>query len=622
VTRFVVVTGTDTGVGKTVVTAALAALAAGQGQRVAVVKPVQTGAAPGESGDLDEVRRLCGIADVHEYARFPEPLAPATAARRVAATPPSVRTIASRIRELSDRDLVLVEGAGGLLVHLDAAGGTLADLAALLAAPVLVVTRAGLGTLNATALTCEHLRARRLRCLGVVIGTWPAAPDVAARCNLEDLPGYTGAPLLGRMPEGAGAMSQEEFAAAAGLAPALRICENADSSSRSDLPAINVAATLAELRRHGLYRRLPAVDSAVSEMTRVDGRGALVLCSNDYLGLRMHPAVRDAAAAAAARWGAGSGSSRLVAGNLAIHRELELALADFKGHEACVLFGSGYLANTGIIPALTGPGEVILSDALNHASIVDGCRLSNAQTIVYQHRSLEALADALRRAQGRPALIVTDAVFSMDGDLAPLEGIVELARRYGARVLVDEAHATGVIGPGGRGLVAELGLEGEVDVVVGTLSKALGSYGAFACCRRPTAEYLINRARTLTFSTGLPPAAAAAALAALQILREEPTLIERLRTNGRLMRRELTAAGLAAPDGDTPIVPLIVGDAHKALEVCHRALKHGVFAQAIRPPTVPEGTSRLRLTVAATHTEEQLRMSARALDRASRHSTA
>jgi 8-amino-7-oxononanoate synthase/dethiobiotin synthase len=622
VTRFVVVTGTDTGVGKTVVTAALAALAAGQGQRVAVVKPVQTGAAPGEPGDVDEVRRLSGVADVHEYARFPEPLAPATAARRAAVIAPPVSTIAARIRTLPDRDLVLIEGAGGLLVHLDADGGNLADLAALLAAPVLVVTRAGLGTLNATALTCEHLRGRRLQCLGVVIGAWPGQPDVAARCNLEDLPGYAGAPLLGRMPEGAGAMNQEEFAAAAaGLAPALRICENTDSSTRNHLPAINVGATLAELRRRGLYRRLPAVDSAVNEMTRVDGRGALVLCSNDYLGLRMHPAVRDAAAAAAARWGAGSGSSRLVAGNLAIHRELELALAEFKCHEACVLFGSGYLANTGIIPALTGPGEVILSDALNHASIVDGCRLAKAETIVYQHRSLEALADALRRAHGRPAVIVTDAVFSMDGDLAPLEGIVELARRYGARVLVDEAHATGVLGPGGRGLVAELGLEREVDVVVGTLSKALGSYGAFACCRRPTAEYLVNRARTLTFSTALPPAAAAAALAALQILHAEPTLIERLRTNGRLLRRELTAAGFSAPDGDTPIIALIVGDAHQALEVCHRALKQGVFAQAIRPPTVPEGTSRLRLTVAATHTEEHLRMSARALDRASRHLT-
>ncbi len=602
--RPLVITGTDTGVGKTVVTAALAALAARRGQRVAVVKPVQTGAAPGEPGDLDEVRRLSGIEDVHEYARFPEPLAPATAARRAAVTPPPVETIARRIRALCDRDLVLVEGAGGLLVHLDADGGTLADLARLLRAPVIVVTRAELGTLNATALTCELLRTRRLPCLGIVIGAWPAQPALAATCNLEDLPCYSGRPLLGWMPEGAGGMTRGAFlaAAAAGLGGAL---PGASQAQPADAPADDIDATLAGLRCQGLYRRLPEVT-----------HDALVLCSSDYLGLRTHPAVRDAASEAAQRWGAGAGSSRLVAGSLAVHRELELALADFKGHEACVLFGSGYLANTGIIPALTGRGEVILSDALNHASIVDGCRLSRAETIVYEHRSLEALADGLRQAQGRPALIVTDAVFSMDGDVAPLHGIVELAQRYGARVLVDEAHATGTVGPGGRGLVVELGLENNVDVVVGTLSKALGTYGAFACCRRPMAELLINRARTLIFSTALPPPAAAGALAALQTLRGQPTLVERLHANAQLLRGELAAAGFSVPEGETPIVPLIVGDPHATLDLCHRALTQGVFAQAIRPPTVPAGTSRLRLTVAATHTEEQLRTGARVLDRA------
>ena len=230
-------------------------------------------------------------------------------------------------------------------------------------------------------------------------------------------------------------------------------------------------------------------------------RSVLLLCSNNYLGLAGHPALRTAAAEAAQRWGAGTGASPLVSGHMALHRRLEAELAAFKGAETCVLFGSGFLANTGVLAALAGRGEVILSDALNHASIVDGCRLSRAETIVYAHADL----DALRQAGNRQAVIVTDAVFSMDGDLAPLQGIVELARSHGARVVVDEAHATGVVGPGGRGLAAELSLERGVDVVIGTLGKALGSYGAFACCNTQTADYLVNRARTLIYSTALPP---------------------------------------------------------------------------------------------------------------------
>jgi glycine C-acetyltransferase/8-amino-7-oxononanoate synthase len=242
-----------------------------------------------------------------------------------------------------------------------------------------------------------------------------------------------------------------------------------------------IDATLERLRGAGLYRELRTVDSAQGARVTIDGREVLLMCSNDYLGLAADPRVRAAAAEAAERWGAGAGASRLVSGNMTIHDALERELAEFKGHDACVLFGSGFLANTGVIPALAGRGDVILSDALNHASIIEGCRQSHAETIVYEHCDLDALADGLRRAAGRRTLIVTDTVFSMDGDLAPLEGIVELAGRHGARIVVDEAHATGVVGPGGRGLVAALGLERTVDVVVGTLSKALGSYGAFAC---------------------------------------------------------------------------------------------------------------------------------------------
>jgi 8-amino-7-oxononanoate synthase len=375
----------------------------------------------------------------------------------------------------------------------------------------------------------------------------------------------------------------------------------------------DIAAALEQLRSAGLYRELRLIESGQGSRVVMDGRHVVLLCSNDYLGLASHPGVRAAAAQAAEAWGAGVGASRLVSGSTTLQGELERELAEFKGYDACVLFGSGYLANTGVIPALAGRGDVILSDALNHASIIDGCRQSRAETIVYDHCDLGSLADGLGRADGRPTLIVTDAVFSMDGDLAPLQGIVALARRHRALVLADEAHATGVIGPGGRGLVAELGLERDVDVVIGTLSKALGSYGAFACCSPELRELLVNRARTLIFSTGLPPASVAAASAALAVLRTTPELVDQLHRNSRLLRAELAAGGFDVPPGEMPIVPLVVGDPHETMALCEAALRKGVFAQAIRPPTVPDGTSRLRLVAMATHTRDDLRHAAAAL---------
>jgi 8-amino-7-oxononanoate synthase len=380
----------------------------------------------------------------------------------------------------------------------------------------------------------------------------------------------------------------------------------------------DIEATLEELRRAGLFRELRVVESAQGPRVILDGRSVLLLCSNDYLGLAGHPALRAAAAEAAERWGAGAGASRLVSGNMALHRQLEEELAAFKGSRACVLFGSGYLANTGVIAALAGRDDVILSDALNHASIVDGCRLARAETVVYEHADLDALASALDRARGRGAVIVTDAVFSMDGDLAPLEGIVELARSHGARIVVDEAHATGVVGPGGRGLVAELGLEREIDVVIGTLGKALGSYGAFACCDARMAGYLVNRARTLIFSTALPPPCVGAALAALRLLGEQPQIVTRLHANARALRDELAAHGFDVHPGTMPIVPLVVGEAHEAMALCQAALRRGAFAQAIRPPTVPEGTSRLRVVAMASHREDELRQAARTFAAAAR----
>src|SRR5829696_7925112 len=298
----------------------------------------------------------------------------------------------------------------------------------------------------------------------------------------------------------------------------------------------DVAARLEELRERGLRRRLRLVSGPQGPRVLLDERPVLLLCSNDYLGLAHHPDVRAAAAVAAERWGAGAGASRLISGNMTPHRLLEQRLAAFKGHEAALLFGSGYLANTGTIPALAPAGTVVFSDELNHASIVDGCRLARAETFVYRHRDVEHLTWALRRAPGQASLIATDGVFSMDGDIAPLGDLARLAHDHGARLMVDEAHATGAIGPGGRGSVAATGLIDEVDVVVGTLGKALGSYGAYVCARAEVVEYLLNSARSFIFSTAPPPPSVAAAGAALGLLETKPHRVERLRENAAVLR--------------------------------------------------------------------------------------
>jgi glycine C-acetyltransferase/8-amino-7-oxononanoate synthase len=381
----------------------------------------------------------------------------------------------------------------------------------------------------------------------------------------------------------------------------------------------DVAARLAELRDRGLYRRLRLIEGPQGPQVLLGGREVLLLCSNNYLGLADHKLVREAAAEAAIRWGAGSGASRLISGNMEPHRRLESGLARFKGYESALLFGSGYLANTGTIAALTGKGEVVFSDELNHASIIDGCRLAAAETFVYRHADLDHLAWGLEQAGKRAALIVSDGVFSMDGDVAPLSGLVELARKHGARLMVDEAHATGALGPGGRGSVAaaQLGSD-EVDVVVGTLGKALGSYGAYVCADTEVVDYLLNRARPFVFSTALPPASVGAACAALQLLESEPQRVERLQANAAALRMGLLAEGLAADRSETQIVPLEVGDAERTMKLCELVLERGVFAQGIRPPTVPEGSSRLRFTVMATHTVQELQDAAKLVGQAAR----
>jgi 8-amino-7-oxononanoate synthase len=381
---------------------------------------------------------------------------------------------------------------------------------------------------------------------------------------------------------------------------------------------VEIEARLAELDDLGLARRTRLVSGPQGPRVVLDGKPVLLLCSNNYLGLADHPRVRQAAADAAMRWGVGAGASRLVSGTMTIHRRLEERLADFEGRQSALLFGSGYLANLGVISALARPGDVVFSDELNHASIVDGCRLSRAEVFVYDHGDVEHLAWGLREADGRGALIVTDGVFSMDGDVAPLEEIVELAGQFDVRVVVDEAHGTGVLGPGGRGAVAEAGLEDEVDVIVGTLGKALGSYGAYVCCEKRMARYLLNAARPFVFSTAPPPPAVAGALAALELLQEQPRRVEKLQANAEVLRIALEQEGFDVGGSATQIVPLIVGDAGLAMRVCEAALERGVFAQAIRPPTVPAGTSRLRLAVMASHRKGELRDAAQTLGQAAR----
>jgi glycine C-acetyltransferase/8-amino-7-oxononanoate synthase len=381
---------------------------------------------------------------------------------------------------------------------------------------------------------------------------------------------------------------------------------------------IDIEARLSELEELGLRRATRLVSGPQGPRVVLDGKPVLLLCSNNYLGLADHPRVRAAAADAAMRWGAGAGASRLVSGTMTPHRRLEERLAAFKGRDSALLFGSGYLANTGVIAALARPGDVVFSDQLNHASIVDGCRMSRAETFVYDHCDLDHLEWGIEQAEGRGALIVTDALFSMDGDIAPLLDLVEVAQRHRLRLVVDEAHATGTLGPGGRGAVAERGLTEQVDVIVGTLGKAFGSYGAFVACERPMARYLVSAARTFIFSTAPSPPSVAAALVALELLEQRPQLVEKLRRNAVALRSELEREGFDVGRSRTHIVPLIVGDARAAVEICEAALDRGVFAQAIRPPTVPPLTSRLRLSAMASHSEGEMRAAARVLARATR----
>ncbi|GEL71069.1 8-amino-7-oxononanoate synthase [Myxococcus virescens] len=358
---------------------------------------------------------------------------------------------------------------------------------------------------------------------------------------------------------------------------------------------------LEALSERGLRRYLEPLDSPQGPVVRVGGETLVNFSSNDYLGLAASPTVRAAALVAVERYGVGTGASRLVVGDTAAHHRLETRLAAFERAEAVRLFNSGYAANTGIIPALVGPEDAVFSDALNHASLVDGCRLSRARVCVYPHADVEALSRALAETPARRKLVVTDTVFSMDGDVAPLREIVAACRAHGAALMVDEAHATGVLGARGAGLCDELGLEDAVDLRMGTLSKALGVMGAYVATSREVADLLVSRARPFVFSTALPAHLCGAAEAAVDAVEGDPDLRERLWRNIRRFADGLRGLGVRA-EPRSAVFPIILGEPERALDAARRLREAGVLVKAIRPPTVPEGTSRLRFCLSASHT--------------------
>jgi 8-amino-7-oxononanoate synthase len=357
----------------------------------------------------------------------------------------------------------------------------------------------------------------------------------------------------------------------------------------------------------GIYRSLKTVDSPQGREITLDGRRVLNFCSNDYLGLANDARIKRATLEAIEEYGLGAGASRLVCGNMFPHERLEEDLAFFKNTECALVFSNGYMANTGIISALMDRESVVLSDKLNHASIIDGIILSRAGFLRYPHADMQALQKILKNLPAaKRKLIVTESVFSMDGDRSPLKEIVDLARRYEAMIMVDEAHAFGVLGKRGSGLVEELSLEGQVDIQMGTLSKAAGSFGAYVCGTKVLRDYLINKSRSFIYTTAIPPLLAQASRAALQIIRQESQLRRKLQENADYLRAEFKAMGFDTMNSSTPIIPILVKDSLQAVAMSKRLLEQDIFVQAIRPPTVPMGTARLRLTVTATHTQDDL----------------
>ncbi len=381
-----------------------------------------------------------------------------------------------------------------------------------------------------------------------------------------------------------------------------------------------ISEELQKLRDQGLYQKLRVLEGEQLPVAQFEGQQVINLSSNNYLGLNTHPRLREAALEATRRYGVGSGAVRSIAGTMRIHLELEEKIARFKNTEACVVFQSGFAANAGTVAAVLGRSDIVISDELNHASIIDGCRLSRAEIRVFPHKDMSAAEKLLREAQAQPGrkLLTTDGVFSMDGDVAPLPQLCELAERYGAIMMVDDAHASGVMGRNGRGTIDHFGMHGRVDIQVGTLSKAIGALGGYVCGSRDLIEFLYHRARPFLFSTSHPPAVAASCIAAFEVLEQEPERIERLWENARFFKQGLEKSGFNTGLSQTPITPVIVGPAQLAHTLSRRLFEEGVFAQSIGYPTVPEGKARVRTIVCATHTRADLEQALEVFSRVGR----
>jgi len=375
----------------------------------------------------------------------------------------------------------------------------------------------------------------------------------------------------------------------------------------------HLSAQLEALRIQGTYFKLRVLDDAQAPLCHYDGREVINLASNNYLGLCDHPKLREAATAAIEKYGVGSGAVRTIAGTMRIHMELEEKIAHFKGVEACVVFQSGFTANAGTVSSILGKEDFILSDELNHASIIDGARLSRAKIKVFRHKDVEHAEELLKEIQHEPGhkLVITDGVFSMDGDIGPVGSLAYLCEKYGAIMMVDDAHASGVLGRNGRGSVDHFGCTQRVDIQVGTLSKAIGALGGYVCGSRDLIDYLYHRARPFLFSTSHPPSVAASCIAAFDILENEPDRIDRLWSNTRYFQEQLAHAGFdiggrTTPKSETPITPIIIGDGRKTMEFSRAIFEQGVMATGIAFPTVPEGKARVRCIMTSEHTQAQI----------------